>query len=108
MSECLSRDKLDALLAEQVARLDGETLHVYERYRVDPELVERIFPHAPVPGATDRVYVIAREGHHVLFYDEPEEEFGTAELDVDGVMRDWGTWGEELRWALRHFPEPRP
>jgi hypothetical protein len=98
LSDPRSLADFEVLLAEQVARLDKVTREVYDRYRV---------PVTAQAQGFGIVYVIAREGQKVLFYDEVEEEFGTAELQMDGTMEDYGTWGEELSWALRQFPEPQ-
>ena len=98
----ITRARFDALLAAEVALLDAEARATLERYGVPSQRLHRIFPHAP--AAFDSVFLVARDGPRVLFYDDTEGEFGTATLDPDGVMRDWGTWGERLGWALRQFP----
>jgi hypothetical protein len=53
------------------------------------------------------MFCVAQDGSRVLIYDDVEEEFGTGVLDVDDVLRDWGTYGEELSWSLRAFVEGR-
>jgi hypothetical protein len=52
---------------------------------------------------TSDVVLLARRDSRVLGYDAAEEEFGTGELDRAGKLRDWGTWGERLAWALPHL-----
>jgi hypothetical protein len=102
--EPITRAELDELLATAVAELAPDARSRYERLRVEPVVVQRIFerdPSAPVP-----TYVIARSGSHVLFYDDIEEEWGTTVVSPDGRIHDWGTWGEGLHRALRSFPEP--
>lgn len=91
-------------MAAEVAALAHGERATYERFRVQPEVVQRVFKGKsgdPVPS-----FVIARSGSQVLFYDDIEEEWGTARLTPDGRIRDWGTWGERLSHALRNFPAP--
>lgn len=57
------------------------------------------------PTEPEPIYCFARAGDEVLIHDDVEEEFGTGILDNDGVLRQWGTYGEELRWSLHHFPQ---
>ena len=102
--EPISRAEFDRLLAAETAALDAEGRATLERYGVAPYHVHRVFELAP--DAPDPVDVVARDGAQVLFYDDTEEAFGTATVDSHGVMREWGTWGERLGWALRHFPVP--
>jgi hypothetical protein len=52
--------------------------------------------------------VLAQTGDEVVYYDDVEEEFGTASLDRATLrLRNEGTWGEPLEWALRHFRRRR-
>jgi hypothetical protein len=100
----MSRAELTTLLSSELASTSPEERAVYERFRVEPEVVRRVFsrnPSSPTP-----TFVIARAGSVVLFYDDIEEEWGTASVERDGRIEDWGTWGEELRRALRNFPVP--
>lgn len=102
--ERITRVELNALLAKELASLDSGTRAVYDRYRIEPEVIYRIFkqtPAEPIPS-----FVIARSGTEILFYDDIEEEWGTAEIAPDGRVYDWGTWSDLLRRALRNFPVP--
>jgi hypothetical protein len=102
--EPISRADLTTLLSRELATTPPQDRAVYERYRVEPEVVYRVFsrdPSSPAP-----TFVVARADAAVLFYDDIEEEWGTANVGRDGRINDWGTWGEELRRALRNFPVP--
>ena len=70
---------------------------------LSPELRAR-WMSISVPPAhlTSTVVLLGRHDTTVLGYDEAEEEFGTGELDEAGELRDWGTWGQRLAWALPH------
>lgn len=99
----ISQAEFEELVAAERSTLDVAERAKLERYGVPPERVFRIFSFGS--GEPDPVYVVARDGANVLFYDDTEEEFGTATLDPDGLMRDWGTFGK-LAWALSAFPTP--
>jgi hypothetical protein len=102
--EPITRAELDVLLGKELESLDPETRAVYERYRIEPEVTYRVFKQnsaEPVPS-----FVIARSGADVLFYDDIEEEWGTAAVSPDGRVYDWGTWSDVLCCALRNFPVP--
>jgi hypothetical protein len=100
----MRESELADLLSAQVAALYDDDRRTYDRYRVGPYVAGRVFsmnPDNPVP-----TFVVAQASSTVLFYDDIEEEWGTAEVPNDKRIIDWGTWGDELRWALRNFPIP--
>lgn len=95
------------LVAEQLPRLDPETEAKWHRYKIGPEPILCVRGTVTgAPGEPEPISMLARSGEMVLIYDDIEDEFGTGILDPDGVLRTWGTSGEELRWALASFPEP--
>jgi hypothetical protein len=103
----ISAAAMRELLAEQLMRLDDEVRPIWERYGIAPAvhiqcLRRTVDGSQPVP---EPMYCVARTGNHVLIYDDVEEEFGAGVVDPDGLLREWGIYGEELRWSLRHFPE---
>ena len=57
----------------------------------------------PPTRLSSDVVLLARHDARILGYDDAEEEFGTGELDEVGKLRDWGTWGDQLAWALPHL-----
>ena len=52
----------------------------------------------------DSIWILARSEREILFFDSVEEEFGVGRLTEDRQLTDYGTYGEKLAWALRHFP----
>jgi hypothetical protein len=98
----MTREEFERAVDGELSSLDHDARASLARWRVSPQQVHRIFPHGS--GERDPVWVLARAGAEVLFYDDTEDEWGTAMLDADGVMRDWGTWGDRLGRALRQFP----
>ena len=102
--EPITRAELDAIVAKELDSLDLESRAAYERYRVEPEVIYRVFKWNPADSVPS--FVIARSGAAVLFYDDIEEEWGTAKVSPDGRVYDWGTWSDVLRRALHNFPVP--
>jgi hypothetical protein len=103
MRNSISETEMIVFLDEQIARLDDLTRPTWKRYRV-PLRAAR----CERGGERGTVFVVAAAGDEVLLFDEVKEEFGTARLDADGVIREWTTYGEELRGTLRHFPRKQP
>jgi|SRR4051794_10850482 hypothetical protein len=105
VGEPITESEFRLLLAENVLRLDAVTFERWERLGVMPAHVqcERDDPRGG-PSALEPLFVVARVGDEVLIYDDVGEEFGVGCLDADGVLRQWATYGEELRWAIQRFP----
>ena len=95
------------LLADQLTRLRNEVRSTWERYGLAvPVAIQCV--RRDVSGSLtepEPIFCVARAGDRVLIYDDVEEEFGIGVVDSDGLLRSWGTYGEELNWSLRHFPE---
>ena len=91
----ITREDLDALIAEQLRECSPELRSVFERYRVTPFL-------APVQrnGAVERVYVVARRGEEVLYYEDVEEGFNFSLVPPkDGALEHWCNQ-DDLKHAL--------
>lgn len=50
----------------------------------------------------ESVFVVARDGQAVIFFDDAEDEFGGATLDQKGNLKASAAFGE-LKFALRRF-----
>jgi|SRR6267154_2225393 len=92
-----SRERFERILAEETRALRPEVMRLYEQYAVSPFqqpcLREQNSP-------TERVFVVAKNGHRLLYYDDVEEDFGVATPDADGVLRNWGNYGPLVRAIL--------
>ena len=79
-----------------------------ERLRVEKEElspdVKRLFEAYEVPTielpcfrseqhGPESVFLVARSGKRVLFFDDAEDEFAIGAPGNDGVLRDWGLHG---------------
>jgi hypothetical protein len=45
----------------------------------------------------EQVFVLAKNGNRLLYFDDIEEDFGVATPDEDGVLREWGNYGPLVR-----------
>lgn len=97
----ISEGEMQVFLDEEIARLDELTRPTWKKHRSKLALV----PSAREGSDRTGIYVVARAGSEVIVFDDASEQFGTAMLGDDGVIRDWTTYGEHLSHALRHFPK---
>ena len=101
----ITADELRDILVTQLAELDAETQAVWDRCGIQPThmrcIRDRLDGGVPEP---EPIYAVAQAGDEVLIDDDVEDEWGTGVVDADGVLRTWGTYGEQLRWTLRNFP----
>jgi len=96
----ISAAELDALLAVQIADCTPEQQEFFDRCKVTPYLV-------PITrfGETEAVFVVARAGDLVLYYEDVEEGFNISMLSPDGSIATPGYNQCELTHALRHFAQ---
>jgi hypothetical protein len=93
----VSRETFDKILQEEVEALTTEAAGIYARYATTP------FEQACLRGAdydVERVFVVARDGTRLLFFDDIEEDFGVGVPDDDGILRDMGTFGPLIAAVL--------
>lgn len=101
--EPIAESEFRLMMAEQVLRLNNVLFPKWEMYGVMPERLPCERRNLAGQPLSEMVFVVARAADDVLIYDDVEEEFGTGRIDPDGVLRHWGTFGEELAWALGAF-----
>ncbi len=101
MRSPISETEMLVLIDEQIARLDNLTRPTWKKYRTPLEEFESPGGEAP---ARPRLFILARAGSEIIYFDDQRDEFGAGEIDSSGAFRDYGTYGSELRGTLRHFP----
>jgi hypothetical protein len=101
MRQPISETEMKVFLDEQIARIDDLTRPVWKKHRVKMESAQG------AEGSDSPIFIVARSGTEVVFYDDRSQEFGTGEVDESGALRPRTMYGEELRFALRHFPRVR-
>ena len=94
----ISATELDTLLAAQISDCSPEQREFFERCRVTPYLV-------PITrlGNTEAVFVVARTGDLVLYYEDVEDGFNISTLAPDGSVATPGYEQWELGHALGHL-----
>jgi len=101
----VSREAFETILTQEIAALEPQTKRLYQQYAVRP------FHQRCVRGkdyGTEHVYVVARNGNRLVYYDDVEEEFGVGIPDADGVLRNWGNYDGPLVRALLVLGEDSP
>jgi len=89
----ISAEELGALLATQIFDCSPEQQELFERSKVTPYRV-------PITrlGNAEAVFVVAKVGNLVLYYEDVEDGFNISALSPDGSI---ATPGYE-QWALGH------
>jgi hypothetical protein len=100
----VSRTRFDDILNEDVAQLPSDALAMYEAHKTGIE--ERLCNRSDECGI-ERIFVVARAGERLLFFDDVEDEFSIGVPDGDGVLRDWGGYGT-LNSAIRSLQAEVP
>jgi hypothetical protein len=93
----VSKEKFEGILREEIGALRPEVLRLYEQYAVRPFQQ----PCLRDQNCTiEQVFVVAKNGNRLLYYDDVEEDFGVAIPDEDGTLRNWGNYGLLVRAVL--------
>lgn len=84
----ISRDNFEHLLREELDTLTPAALKIWHKYAIVPS--EQSCVRNPDAGI-ERVFVVARNGTYLLFFDDVEDEFGVGVPDRDSILRDLET-----------------
>jgi hypothetical protein len=95
----ISREQFEQMLRTQEAELSLDLRKLYEAHKT--AIVEQSCFRSEQYG-TERVFVVARSGKQLLFFDDCEDEFAMGVPDEDGVLRAWGLYGD-LKDAVPHL-----
>ena len=95
----ISREQFERMLGTQEAELSPDLRKRYELHKT--AIVEQSCFRSE-PKGTERVFVVARSGELLLFFDDCEDEFAMGVPDEDGVLRAWGLYGD-LKDAVPHL-----
>lgn len=90
-------EQFESILSEELSTLAPDVLRLYRRYAVQPF-------HLPCQrdqeSGMEQVFVLAKKGNRLLYFDDVEEDFGVATPDEDSVLREWGNYGPLVRALL--------
>jgi hypothetical protein len=95
--EPMPRADFESRLKAEIAGLPGDLLKIYREHAT--AIAEQPCFRSPQYGA-ERVFVVARSGTRLLIFDDVEDEFAIGVTDEDGVLKDWGLYGDLID-ALR-------
>jgi hypothetical protein len=92
----ITRKELTTLLASEEARLDEESANLFKQIRVIPYAV-------PIHRGSkiESVFVVAKKGQNILFYEDVEEGFEWSSLNSSGQIESYFCNQWELSLALK-------
>jgi hypothetical protein len=93
----LSGEQFAKTLSSEVSSLASDVQRLYEQYAVTPYQLPCLRDQDSGP---EQVFVFAKNGKRLLYFDDVEEDFGVATTDDDGVTREWGNYGPLVRALL--------
>lgn len=85
----VSKENFERILTEEIAALTPDAARAYEKYATTP--YEQTCWRSSDYGI-ERVFVVAKNGNRLLFFDDVEDEFGVGVPDSDAILRDLGTF----------------
>jgi hypothetical protein len=97
--EPISRSDIQGRLDAEIAALSPGLLNTYREHATE---IAELPCFRNEQYGNERIFVVARSGTRLLFFDDVEDEFAIGVADDDGVLRDWGLYGD-LMDALRVF-----
>jgi hypothetical protein len=95
----ITQSELEALISAEVREFDAERLEIWHRLRIP---LASVSIHRSAAWGEEHVFVVARRGDEVLFYDDDEDEFAVGRLSSNNVVSLGGLAGE-LRHAISIF-----
>jgi len=95
----ISRTEFENRLNAEVAALPADFVNIYREHAT--AITEQPCFRSEQFGR-ERVFLVARSGKRMLVFDDVEDEFAIGTAGEDGVLRDWGLYGD-LVDALRAF-----
>src|SRR5258708_6210351 len=99
----ISREQLEKVLAEEVARLPENERARFGRDRIEPQTQKCV---RTKDSGEELIYTVARRGQSFILFDDVEEEFGVGTSDPCGVLRMWSLY-DSLRTCINCFPDEK-
>ena len=94
----ISASELKELLSRQLGDWSPEQVATFETVRVAPYQVPIVRN-----GNVEQVFVVARKGTEVMYYEDVEDGFNISQLTSDGAIAEPGFEQDELKWALQRW-----
>ena len=96
--EPISATELEELVNKQLNDCGPELIAVFERYKVNPF-------RAPIDryGREEHVFVVARKGDEVMYFEDVEDGFNLSPISTDGKILEHWCNHDDLKYALRRW-----
>jgi hypothetical protein len=93
-----NRREIEEILAQQVADLSEDERQAFERFRLEPY-------QAPITryGKNEKVFVVARNGDEVMYWEDVEEGFNISPFDRSGQITQHWCNQDSLKFALARW-----
>ena len=98
----ISKSELEELIEAQLRECNSEQKVVFEKYRV-PLHKARILR----SGNAEEVFVVAKNGSEVMYYEDIEQGFNLSPISDSGEILSPGWEQDELKYALLHWLSDR-
>jgi hypothetical protein len=98
----MTPDEVKEIIQRDLADCDDEQVTVFSKYAVEPYL-------APILryGEMDKVFVVARKGDEVIYWEDVEDGFNVSTISQDGQIFQHFCNQDELRFALNAWIKGR-
>ena len=96
--KAVTLDEMKRIVEEELRQCGTEDRALFGRMKIEPQKVR--FDRGTF---SEDVFVVARQGDKLLFFDDIEDGFEVAEADKDGVIRNAGVGQFDLCHALAHM-----
>lgn len=90
--------EMTRIIEEELRRCSSEDLALFEKIKIEPQKIR--FDRG---SFAEDVFVVARHGEKLVFFDDIEDGFEVAVADDDGVIRTAGVGQFDLCHALAHI-----
>ncbi|PKM42931.1 MAG: hypothetical protein CVV05_16455 [Gammaproteobacteria bacterium HGW-Gammaproteobacteria-1] len=94
----ISQSSLERLIQAELTGFSEEQKEIFERFRVAPYK-------APIQRCrkSEEVFVVAKNGTEVMYYEDVEESFNFSPVSEQGEILQSGWNQDELKYALWHW-----
>ena len=90
--------EMKRIIEEELCQCTPEDFALFDKIRIEPEKIP--FDRG---SFVEEVFVVARQGEKLVFFDDIEDGFEVATTDDDGVIRRAGVGHFDLCHALAHI-----
>lgn len=78
----ITKEELEALIAKSLSACEAHARALFDGIKIDPIKIR-----FQIGRRDDEIYIIARSGNKVVYYDDTEDAFEVGIPDTDGILR---------------------